>query len=210
MRPVEILMQEHRVIEVGLNCLEAMVKKAQADNRLEQEPAEQIVDFIRNFADRCHHGKEEDRLFPALVEKGMPSDGGPIGVMLSEHDMGRAFVRQMAKSIAAATAGDAAALREFSNAAEGYIQLLRSHIQKEDRILFPMADRFLDDDEQSNLLSEFEKVETEHMGAGTHDQYLKIAQSLATRYGVSSEPIAEASGTGCCHHHRTDSKMSAL
>lgn len=201
MKPVEILMQEHRVIEVALNCLEAMMERAQADGRLEKEPAEQIVDLIRNFADRCHHGKEEDRLFPAMVAKGMPQEGGPISVMLAEHDMGRAFVRQMAKSIECAADGDSAALAEFANAAGGYIQLLRSHIQKEDRILFPMADRMLDEEEQKDLLAEFETVETEHMGAGTHERYLKVAESLAARYGVSSAPVARAAAGGCCHHH---------
>lgn len=201
MKPVEILMQEHRVIEVALSCLEAMVEKTEIEKRLEREPAEQIIDLIRNFADRCHHGKEEDRLFPAMVAKGMPSEGGPIGVMLMEHDMGREFVRQMANNIDAAANGDAASLQEFTQAAHGYINLLRAHIQKEDRILFPMADRFLDDDDQKKLLAEFEHVESDHMGAGTHERYLKLAETLAAKYGVTATALAQAATGGCCHHH---------
>jgi len=201
MKPVEILMQEHRVIEIALSCLEAMVEKARVDKRLEREPAEQIVDLIRNFADRCHHGKEENRLFPALVAKGMPSEGGPIGVMLMEHDMGRELVTQMAKSIDGVAGGSAAALQEFSEAADGYVQLLRAHIQKEDRILFPMADRFLDDGDQKKLLAEFARVESDHMGSGTHERYLKIVETLAAKYGVSATAIAQAATGGCCHHH---------
>ncbi len=200
MRPVEILMQEHRVIEVALSCLEAMVQKAEADNRLEQEPAEQIVDLIRNFADRCHHGKEEDRLFPALVAKGMPKEGGPIAVMLAEHDMGREFVGRMAQSIESAAQGDQQGLQEFSSAAYGYINLLRAHIQKEDRILFPMADRFLNNEDQKALLAEFARVESDHMGAGTHERYLKIAETLAAKYGVKATAIEHAATGGCCHH----------
>ena len=201
MKPVEILMQEHRVIEVALNCLEAMVQEADAKKRLEREPAEQIIDLIRNFADRCHHGKEEDRLFPAMVAKGIPSEGGPIGVMLMEHDMGRQFVAQMAANIEAAANGDATALQAFSGAAYGYINLLREHIQKEDRILFPMADRFLNDEDQKKLLAEFARVESDHMGAGTHERYLKIAETLAAKYGVSATAIAQVATGGCCHHH---------
>lgn len=208
MRPVEILMQEHRVIEVALNCLEAMVEKAKTDNGLEREPAEQIVDLIRNFADRCHHGKEEDRLFPAMVAKGMPVEGGPIRIMLMEHDMGRDLVRLMAENIESASNGDASGLREFSGAAIDYVRLLRSHIQKEDRILFPMADQILDESEQNKLLAEFQTVETEHMGAGTHERYLKIAESLAARYGVSPKAVTQASGGGCCHH-QTGTELTA-
>lgn len=201
MKPVEILMQEHRVIEVALNCLEAMVQEADGKKRLEREPAEQIIDLVRNFADRCHHGKEEDRLFPAMVAKGMLSEGGPIGVMLVEHNMGRQFVAQMAANIEAAANGDATALQVFSEAAYGYINLLREHIQKEDRILFPMADRFLNDEDQQNLLAEFARVESDHMGAGTHERYLKIAETLAAKYGVAATAIAQAATGGCCHHH---------
>lgn len=201
MKPAEILMQEHRVIEIALSCLEAMVEKADTDNRLEHEPAEQIIDLIRNFADRCHHGKEEDRLFPAMVAKGMPSEGGPIGVMLMEHDMGREFVRQMAENIESASNGDAVSLQEFTLAAHGYINLLRAHIQKEDRILFPMADRFLNENDQKKLLAEFERVESDHIGTGTHERYLKIAETLAAKYGVAADAIAQAATGGCCHHH---------
>jgi hemerythrin-like domain-containing protein len=201
MKPIEILMQEHRVIEIALGCLEAMVEKAGEEKRLEREPAEQIIDLIRNFADRCHHGKEEDRLFPAMVAKGVPSEGGPIGVMLMEHDMGREFVAQMANNIDKAANGDATSLQEFSEAAYGYINLLRSHIQKEDRILFPMADRIFDEDDQKKLLAEFAHVESDHMGSGTHERYLKLAETLAAKYGVTATAIAQAATGGCCHHH---------
>lgn len=201
MKPVEILMQEHRVIEVVLDCLEKMAVQAEENGRLEREPAEQAVDLIKNFADRCHHGKEEDRLFPAMVARGMPQEGGPIGVMLTEHDLGRSFVRQMAQSLEAAAAGDAPALLVFVDNARNYIQLLRAHIQKEDRILFPMADRILSEDDQKTLLGEFARVESDHMGSGTHERYLKIAQSLAAKYGVSSSAVEHAGSGGCCHHH---------
>lgn len=198
MKPVEILSQEHRVIEVVLNSLEVMTEKAQAEGRLQREDSLEAIDFIRNFADRCHHGKEEDRLFPAMAAKGMPTDGGPIGVMLMEHDMGREFVRQMAESREAASDGDKTALAKFVAGATGYINLLRVHIHKEDHILFPMADRLMDDSEQSNLLTQFEVVETEHMGAGTHARYLKVAEALAQKYGVSAGEALSLHGGGSC------------
>ncbi len=57
MRPTEILMQEHRVIEQVLNCLEIIAQRAEADSKLDTDSANQAIDFLRNFADRCHHGK---------------------------------------------------------------------------------------------------------------------------------------------------------
>jgi len=198
MQPTQILSNEHRVIEVVLGCLEKMTAEAEKTGKLDRELAEQAVDFIRNFADKCHHGKEEVHLFTAMVAKGVPQEGGPVGVMLYEHDLGRSFVAGMSTSITLAAAGDAAALKEFARHASGYVQLLRNHIQKEDNILFPMADQIFSDSDQKRLLDAFELVERDHMGAGTHEKYLAIAESLAERFGVRK--IAVAHGHSCCGH----------
>lgn len=198
MNPTTILSKEHRVIEVVLDCLQQIADKAEADGKLDHESAEQAVEFIRNFADRCHHGKEEAHLFTTLVAKGMPREGGPVGQMEHEHVLGRQYVKGMADNIPDASSGKAEALAAYLSNARGYTQLLRAHIQKEDSILFPMADRFLSEEDQKVLLAAFGKVEAEEMGEGTHDKYLKIAETLADRYGVDRTHIAGHS-CGCGH-----------
>ena len=144
MKPTDILSSEHRVIEQVLDCLEAMVREAKRRAGSSGSRPRTPWRFFRNFADRCHHGKEEAHLFPAMEAKGFPRDGGPTGVMLHEHEQGRAHVRGMDEAIDAAAAGDAAALRQFVEHAEGYVALLREHIYKEDHILFQLADRTLE------------------------------------------------------------------
>jgi hemerythrin-like domain-containing protein len=202
MKATEILTHEHRVIEQVLDCLEAMVREAKSAGRVDLPSAKDAVAFFRNFADRCHHGKEEVHLFPALEAKGFPRDGGPTGVMLHEHEQGRAHVRGMDENIEAAAAGDTAALKQFIDHAEGYVALLREHIHKEDHILFRLTDQTLNEKEQQELLAAFQKVEVEEMGVGTHETYLRIAQELANRYGVSAAPAAAPTGhfhCGCGH-----------
>jgi len=198
MNPTEVLSSEHRVIEIVLNSLECIAGEALNGGHLDREAAEQAVDIIRNFADKCHHGKEEDLLFKTLVEKGMPQEGGPVGQMLIEHEQGRAFVRGMSENIAAAAEGETAAVRRFAENAGGYVQLLRAHILKEDRVLFPMADRLLSDDDQHKLSESFERVESEHMGVGTHARYLDLAAKLAKKYDVPHE-ILHRTSCGCGH-----------
>ncbi len=188
MRPTELLSSEHRLIEVMLEVLDRMVEKALADGRLERQPAEEAVAFIKGFADGCHHGKEETHLFTMMVDKGFPREQGPIAVMLMEHEQGRAHVRGMAEHIAAAASGEAEALQAFAAHANGYVNLLRAHIHKEDHILFPMADRALSPEDQDRLMVQFDKVEAEEMGAGTHDSFLQMAKQLAQRYGVETGP----------------------
>jgi hemerythrin-like domain-containing protein len=118
--------------------------------------------------------------------------------MVLEHEQGRQFVKGMADNIEAASNGEPSALEAYVSAARGYVQLLRAHIKKEDGVLFPMADRVFSDDDQQKLLATFDKVESEHMGEGTHDKYLRIAESLADRYGVPKDNIAGHS-CGCAN-----------
>jgi hemerythrin-like domain-containing protein len=198
MKPTEILSAEHRVIERVLDSLDRISDEAQAAGRLNEGDARDVLDFLRNFADRCHHGKEEHNLFPAMEAQGFPASGGPIAVMLAEHEAGRAHLRAMDESLALAAAGDTQALGRFVEHARAYCALLRQHIHKEDNILFVLADRVLGPDEQTELLQRFEHVEAEHMGVGTHEKYLALADRLTVRYGLPPEPAATC--IHCCGH----------
>ncbi len=202
MKATEILSSEHRIIEQVLDCLERMAARVESGEALVEEHARNAVDFFRNFADRCHHGKEEAHLFPAMEAKGFPRNGGPIGVMLHEHELGRGHIRGMDAAIAAAAAGDAQARRKFIHHAQAYVDLLRQHIGKEEHVLFRLADGAMTTEDQTALLAAFARVEAEEMGAGTHEKFLALADQLADRYGVPHALVA-AGGTskrcGCGH-----------
>jgi len=177
-----LLSDEHRVIERVLAALEKLTEKPATDFLA---PWNKALDFIRHFADQCHHIKEEKVLFPAMEAHGIPNEGGPIGMMLMEHEEGRAYVRAMFDALGKIAAGDPSAQAALCDNAKQYLRLLREHIQKEDDILFRMADEVIPEDEQKQLLKSFETHEAEEMGAGVHGKYLKIAAELevATRTG---------------------------
>src|SRR5262245_7867837 len=105
MTATEILKGEHRVIEQVLDCLDRITELALAEGRLDALSARQALAFFETFADRCHHGKEEGQLFPLLEARGLARQGGPTGVMLSEHEHGRAHIRCMAACIEPASKG---------------------------------------------------------------------------------------------------------
>jgi len=197
MNPTEILMEEHRVIEQVLECLEKMVTQAIERNTLDPEPAGDAIAFFQGFADRCHHGKEEVHLFPLMEAKGFPREGGPTGQMRWEHEQGRSHVRGMHKAIEQASSGEAEALKTFVAHARSFITLLREHIQKEDHCLFPMAHQVLSEQDQRTLMERFERVESEEMGQGTHEKFHAIANRLANRYGVQRVKVPAAR---CCGH----------
>jgi hemerythrin-like domain-containing protein len=198
MNPTDILMDEHRVIEQVLNSLEQMIDRAAKSGRLEEEPARQAIEFFRMFADHCHHGKEEAHLFPVMEARGFAGGCGPVAVMLREHELGRLYINGMEAAIERAADGDADALQWFTEHGQSYIRLLREHIEKEDRCLFPSANRALNEGDQQQLLVAFERVEAEEMGEGTHEKYLAIANRLADQYGVPRAAASEHSHK-CCH-----------
>jgi hemerythrin-like domain-containing protein len=203
MQATEILKNEHRVIEQVLNCLDKMVGLCETEGELNTRDAAKAIDFFRHFADQCHHGKEERHLFPALEARGVPREQGPVGVMLDEHEQGRRHLRAMAEAVADHEAGIPGSVRRFTTHADAYIDLLRHHIAKEDHCLFPIADRFLTAADGERLLKSFGHVESDEMGAGTHEKYLAIADELAERYDVPKafEEVAAGHGCSACGHH---------
>ncbi|MBI3409011.1 MAG: hemerythrin domain-containing protein [Planctomycetes bacterium] len=203
MRPTEILMSEHRVIEQVLGCLEAMAEQAREEGVLDGEAARQALDFFKTFADRCHHGKEEKFLFPMMETKGFPRDGGPTGVMLHEHAIGREQIAGMAAALDEAARGKREAVKRFAKYARGYVDLLRQHIFKEDHVLFVMADRALNVVDQQTLMDSFTSVEEEDIGLGTHERFLALADDLAARFGVahSATALGALPLCGSCGHH---------
>jgi hemerythrin-like domain-containing protein len=200
MQATEILKEEHRVIEQVLDCLETLADRCKADGVLDGDSAREALDFLGHFADHCHHGKEEGCLFPLLEAKGFIRDRGPTGVMLHEHEQGRAHIRAMAEALDQAAAGDPAALAVFVAHARAYVTLLREHIQKEDHCLFMMAEQVLNSADARALLESFDRVENHDMGAGTHEHYLALADALASRLGVPRARVGATCGHACCHH----------
>jgi hemerythrin-like domain-containing protein len=175
--PTQVLMAEHELILQALDALEKKVAAIQAGAAPDRTYFEKAVSFLRTFADKCHHGKEENLLFKRMAERGFPVQSGPLAVMLADHDAGRAFIRGIADG-AAKLGTDPVAAKQIVENARGYIDLLRAHIGKENNILFPMADRALGAEDQAFLSKEFERFEAEETGAGVHEAMLKLLDEL--------------------------------
>ncbi len=178
MKASEVLMNEHRAVERVLRVLERAADRLDAGEPVPAQIFEDSLDFLRNFADRCHHGKEETALFPAMATAGVPVERGPIGVMLAEHEEGRGYIRAMGEALEAYKRGEQPARKPLAENARAYASLLAQHIQKEDNILFPMANQVLSDPEQQRLIVEFDRIESERIGPGVHERYHRMIDEL--------------------------------
>ncbi|MGE5614381.1 MAG: hemerythrin domain-containing protein [Bacillota bacterium] len=173
------LRKEHEAILYVLKILGKMMEPGSRDAESLLHYYGEVVYFLRIFADKCHHGKEENHLFKELVNRGIPDEGGPIGVMLQEHALGREYIAQMSRSL------DEKNIEEFQNAAALYSNLLRRHIDKENNVLFAMADNVIDEQEQDLMFEQFEKHEEDVVGHGVHKKLHAMIDTWAEVFGVN-------------------------
>lgn len=175
-RAIEILMDEHRFIERVLNSFDALVARGPKAGAEARQALASYADFFRNFVDRCHHAKEEDRLFVEMGEAGFPKEHGPIAVMLADHDDGRAEVN----AVAGLGAGKGPLSdEEWERLRSGnFSHLLREHIMKEDRILYPMALQAVPPEVMNALSSEFETLAQKLVGEEEYRRLRQLGEQL--------------------------------
>ena len=167
MKSVERLVAEHELIVRGLKLLEKAVGRIEAGQPIPDGYPQWTARFFQQFADQCHHAKEEEVFFPVLKQRGIPEQGGPIGVMLHEHVLGRDCVGQM-RSASEAQPFDS---RKFAEAADQYIPLLEQHIYKENNVLFRMAERVMSEADDATVIGKFSQVERERGLTGLSESF---------------------------------------
>ncbi|MFQ5723571.1 MAG: hemerythrin domain-containing protein [Terriglobia bacterium] len=174
-----VLQREHDAILQMLEVAEELGRQLERGRRVSPQTLADLLEFFQVFADRCHHGKEEDLLFPWLEQRGLPREGGPTGVMRSEHEQGRLLVRRLSEAAQAYRRGADEARAEWAALARAYAALLRRHIDKENNVLFPMAESLLSPAEQQELAAAFDRVEQEKLGPGTHERLHALKERLS-------------------------------
>lgn len=172
------LRKEHDAILHVLKILDVMMSAEDKEDTEMLQYYKEIVYFLKTFADKCHHGKEENHLFKELTVNGILNEGGPVGVMLQEHRLGRDYIASMDKAL------ESGELGKFKAAAKGYSDLLRNHIEKENSVLFVMADRVLSDEKQDQLFEHFEEHEETVIGHGVHEELHAMIHKWSEAFGV--------------------------
>lgn len=183
MQPIKDLKMEHDAVQLTLRILNKICQRIEkTEEIIDLRHADQLLEFFKVFVDKCHHGKEEELLFPALEKVGVSNKGGPIEVLLHEHQQGREYAQAMNAALAQYTKGDRTAVNGFVKTAREYINLLDQHIDKENNVLFPLAEKHLSESEQARLWEGFERIETQKIGAGKHDEFHEMLDNLEDVY----------------------------
>jgi hemerythrin-like domain-containing protein len=171
------LINDHCAISSALDLFENILDAISKKRSVDPEDLLNFLDFLKEFADKCHHGKEEGILFPAMIAAGVPDRGGPIGVMMAEHIQGRGYIHSMMESLE-----ESADMVRFEKAGRAYIELLRVHIQKENNVLFPMADNSISPEQLESINSAFEEHTVKVLGKNRQTEMQTQLNGLRLKY----------------------------
>lgn len=166
--PIEDLIDEHKGIMLMLHIMKIISSKIKKEEFVEKDHIEKIAEFLSNFADKCHHGKEEDILFPEMSKN--PANAAIINELLGEHKAGRDFISGMKASLDDFSTGSPDAYH-IATSMNGYILLLTEHIQKETEKLFTAAAKEIPESIKNELEERFEDLEKNIIGEGKHEEY---------------------------------------
>jgi len=173
------LMEEHEVILGVVNAIQAQANHIRRGSSVDKSRVRQMLDFSRNFTDRCHHAKEERYYFPAVLVYAGPRTRGTVEELEAEHAYGRAVLEEVDYLL---TGDDPTPAATVAERLVRYADLLRSHIRKENEQLYQKADAFLPGAEERALTIGFERLEDVELGSGFHEHYHRLAEELARQH----------------------------
>jgi hemerythrin-like domain-containing protein len=186
----DTLVDEHRIIEQVLNCLERMMERCESRRRLEGGPARDAIVFFRGFIERCHYNREETQLLPAMRAIGISSGQCLDCSMRHRTERSRAHLDGMEAAIEPASAGDGAALKEFAEHARVYIGLLLEYIARQEDCLFPMIAQALPAEDRTRLWTALQTAGADDQHDSGCNNYVDLANRLADHFNVPRAVIA--------------------
>ena len=169
------LMIEHRLIEKMLALISKEAKRIRETNVVNPVFIDNAVDFIRVYADKTHHGKEEDILFRVLAQKNMTGEEQKImGELIQEHVLGRQTVAGLVDAKKRHFAGDHSAVGMVIEKLEFLINFYPRHIEKEDKVFFPAMMKYFSVEAQERMLHEFWEFDRNMI----HQKYRDLVDEL--------------------------------
>ena len=183
MKSIDIMVEEHQNIRRMLNVIREISYRVMTNGEYELDDFPLVIDFVRNYADKLHHGKEEDILFEAMnkqIEKLAKS--GAITGMYIEHDQGRLFIANLENGLNSLKEGSDRARLDIIANSIAYADLLNRHIEKENTALYKFAENMLPDDVKDSIDNDCDKIEMEAANNGIQARYLNILKILEDKY----------------------------
>jgi hemerythrin-like domain-containing protein len=185
MKPTENLSKEHSDILELLGIMSRISKNIISNKVFYTSDIEEIIDFLKHFIEKSHHKKEEV-FYPILSGVDHLKDKEELSVMLYEHVLARNYLKDINSCVINCKIGNSFSQELLAESMMKYVVLLKGHINKEEKIIFPMADKVLNDTQQKEVYSQFEKIEQKIVEHDFHDHYHRLLKHLKSKYPEKS------------------------
>jgi len=183
MESIKVMVEEHTNIRRMLKVIRNISYRILTNDEYDIDDVPRVVDFVRIYADKHHHGKEEDILFVTMNESlEAVKKSGAITGMLIEHDNGRLYMRNLEQAVDAYKEGNDVARIDIIANAVSYADLLDRHIEKENTALYKLAERLLPEESKTYIEEESRKLEDEATKAGLQQKYLDLIDEFEKKY----------------------------
>lgn len=167
----DYLVAEHEMIERSMAVLKKCLEQIELSEEINLVQLGRSIDFLLQFGDKIHNSKEEKYLFPLMAEKGIPIEGGPLGVMLMEHEAERTLLDRMLLALPGLPDMGLDDKIAFKEEGMEYLTIRAEHIWKENDVLYPMGRKVFSDEEAAGLLKEFNNVNRAVYGEGAFEKF---------------------------------------
>ncbi|HAE63055.1 MAG TPA: hemerythrin [Eubacteriaceae bacterium] len=182
MDSIQLMVDEHVYIKRMLAVLRKYSYRLLNGEQVDFEDFYKMIDFVRNYADKHHHGKEEDFLFNRMVEnQGSAAEKLVKNGMLVEHDLGRLHMQELEEAIERVKAGDDESKLDVIANAVSYTHLLHRHIDKEDAVVYKFAQNGLSKEVMDQIDAQCESFEKDATAQGIQDKYIKLLEELENK-----------------------------
>ena len=182
MAVIKELKNEHEAVLLAIRILDQITTRLKSGQTVELKHFDQILEFLDVFVDKCHHSKEENVLFPAMEAADIPREGGPIAAMLYEHEQGRSLVQGLRSGVEGYRVGKESSAAEIIANAQKYGKLIATHIDKENNVLYVMAERVLSAEKLVEMEAAFSRIEEIQVGPNKHEEFHATLHALKSVY----------------------------
>ncbi|HEX8925007.1 MAG TPA: hemerythrin domain-containing protein, partial [Terriglobales bacterium] len=179
-KATEALEREHELIQKVVAIMAQLVSQLELRHAVSSEVLRDLLQFMREFSEQCHHGKEESYFFPYLESKGVPSTGCPLAALKGEHAKSRQLLDDLNSAAAIYIGNPENGRLALTDVLQSLVTLYPAHMWKEDYLLFPMADKVLGEADHESLLRQFEMAE-QVLGSNAHERFSRLADELSER-----------------------------
>ena len=182
MRATDDLIQEHKAIIEVLDIMSKIADNIKTKKGFYTTEIEEIINFVKVFADKCHQTKEETVLFPALVLAGIPEDNSTMALIRHEHSLCRGLIKDISDCVENCKIGFPFSCELIADSLNNYVYILRNHFDNEEEFLFPLADKTLTDEQQNEIFEQFEKIKQGTICQDVYKRFDNLLTELKRKY----------------------------